>query len=906
MIALITVSFLWFCVYNGEMRKERTSEGQFLHQKPWHSQVQDCTWHSISWQETAQILQTNAQEGLSAEQVKESRRIFGKNRLPEEKTPSRFLIFLNQLKSPLILILVAAGLITLVLKKYTDSTVIWSAVLLNSLIGFVQEYKATKALSELKKIVKIKTLVQRDGNEKEIFQEEIVPGDIIFLKPGNKIPGDARIIESWNLKVEEAVLTGEWLPSQKIERTLDPKVSLADRENMVYMGTVVQEGQGKAVVTAIGRETELGKIASLIEDTKEKQTPYQIKLTRFSALLGRLISLLAFFIFLEGMLAQKGFVEMFTMAVAIAVGAIPEGLPIAITMILAIGMRRILQQGGLVKNLSSTETLGSVSIIATDKTLTLTEGNMEVEELFTLDSSDRELALTTAALANEAFIENPEAVFEQWIMRGRPTDKALLKAAMEAGISKTALQGQMPQVHQLPFESEKRYTASFHMKDGKIRAYIVGAPETLLTLVKNMAEEAQQRIRKKLNELTEKGLRVMALGFKDHISHSLGPNVLLSDHLHSQIKDIVFVGLIAFKDPLRKGAKEAIEEAKAGGIQTIIVTGDHLLTAKAIAKEIGLDIQPHNIIDGRAMDELNDQELQDRIRNLTVYARVEPAHKLRIISAWQRLDAVVAMTGDGVNDAPALKKADIGIALGSGTDVAKEIADLVLLEDKFSIIPVAVREGRIIIDNIRKVVTYMLSGTLTESILIGASILFGLPLPVTASQILWVNLVEDGLPGIALSFEKGQKETMNRKPEGKYLSLFSPAMKVIILAIGFITDFLLLGLYLWFLKTPYSLDHIRTVMFVALAFNSLLYVFSCKNLRQNIWQYNPFSNLYLDGSVILAMLLLVLVVYAPFLQNIFETESLMIFDWILLLGLGILDVILIEITKWYFIRREKI
>lgn len=805
-------------------------------------------WHSISAEDALRLLETSVEQGLGEEQVRERQKRFGKNVLPEEKYASKIEVFLSQFKNPLIFILLFASIITFLIGHLKDSAVIFSAVLLNSFIGYFEEYKATRALAELKLALSQRARVLRQGNKKEIPQEGLVLGDIIFLAPGDKVPADGRIVKSWGLKIQEAVLTGEWLASEKTQGVLEEKTPLADRDNLVYMGSLIEEGEGVAVVVATGNKTEIGKIAVLIKKIRSEISPYQARILRFSHVIGRVVGALVILIFLEGLLAKREVLEMFLTGVAVAVGAIPEGLPIAITAILAVGMRRILKRGGLVKNLSSAETLGSTTVIATDKTLTLTEGTMAVEDIWTLEEQQKTEALTIAALVSEG--------------RG-PTHIALLKAALEAGVLRHELKEAMQLVQKIPFDSQQKYSATFYKTGEGIRGYVLGAPETLFAF-SGLSQDQTHPCHAKLQELAQRGLRVLAVGESQTVTLQ---------------KNLTFVGLIALKDPLRKGAQEAVQLAKEAGVRTIMVTGDHLLTAKAVAKELGIE-------EG------------------DVYARVDPAEKLRIVEEWQAKGEIIAMTGDGVNDAPALKKADIGIALGSGTDVAKEAADLILLKDQFSIIPAAIEEGRIIADNIRKVITYMLSGTFTETILIGASILLGWPLPVTALQILWVNLVEDGLPGIALTFEKGEKDVMKRRPEGKAISLLTPSMKVIIFAVSIFSDILLLGLFGWlFANSSYSLDHIRTVVFVGLALNSLLYIFSCKSMRKNLWQYNPFTNHYLTGSVVLGMFLLALVVYIPFLQDIFHTTVLAGVDWVILLVLGIINVVLIEITKWYFIRK---
>ncbi|MDO8474478.1 MAG: HAD-IC family P-type ATPase [bacterium] len=866
------------------------------------------SWHSLPVEKVIQLLETNIVQGLTQKEAEQRQKTYGPNTLGEEKSVSSLFLFLSQFTNPLVLVLLFAGSVTLLLAKYTDSVVILGAMLVNAFIGYLQEQKATKALSELKKVLKYKALVIRDGIEQEIPQEHLVPGDIILLQEGGRVPADARIIESWELKINEAVLTGEWLASSKQTEPVAEQTPVADRDTMAYMGSVVEEGGGTAVIVATASNTEVGKIGKLLQITAKEETPYHQKLKRLSSFIGVAVTLAAFLIFLAGVATGKDLIEMFTIAVAVAVAAIPEGLPAAMTIVLAIGTQRILKQKGLVRHMASAETLGSTSVIATDKTLTLTEGRMEVEEIVPFVKNGREDILCTAALANRAFIENPSAMFsaqggsafggEQWRIIGKPTDTALVRAAMEAGISKTVLEKEMPLIFKIPFSSKTPYTASFHQTfQGTLQCHVAGLPEAILAL-SLLSQEEKERMAKKLEELAQRGLRVIAFAKKElsRIPHSF----------HQEVSRLQFLGLIAFKDPLRKGAKEAIREAKEAGVRIILVTGDHPLTARAVAEELGIDGGRETMMEGKELERLSDKELQRRLPYISIFARVEPSHKLRIIEAWQAKGEVVAMTGDGVNDAPALKKADIGLALGSGTDVAKEASDLILLTDDFAIIPAAIREGRLIIDNIRKIITYLVSGSFTETILIGGSLLAGLPLPVTALQILWINLAEDVLPGAALAFEKPQKDLMKRKPLKKHESLLTGEMKAIIFFVSVISDVLLFLLFWWLLQGEYSLSHIQTLIFVGLGLNSLFYVFSIRNLRENIWRYNPLSNPLLVGAVVFGISLLFLAVYAPFMQTLLKTIPLSLFDWILLGGLTILDVTMIETMKWIFIKREKL
>lgn len=892
----------------------------------------EIIWHTLSWKEAVKELNSNIQKGLSEKDVKIRQQKFGKNLLPEEKLFPKLKIFLEQLRSPLIYILIIAGIITLILGEYMDSIVIFGAVVLNTVVGYFQENKAIETLRALKKVVKIKAKVIRAGYTKIVDSGELVPGDIIILNSGDKVPADARIIEAYNLKIDQMALTGEWLPDEKHSNILPDKTPMADRDNLAYMGTIVEDGKAKAVVIETGVGTKIGEVAKMVKETKEEKTPLQKKLFYFSKIISAIIVLACLIIFIQGIITGNSFIEMFTVAVAIAVAAIPEGLPVAMTVILALGMQRILKRKGLVRKLLAAETLGSTNIICTDKTLTLTEGKMRVSEILTAEEllsdkkGDHLLALRIAALANEAFIENPEQTMKKWVIRGRPTDKALLLAAMEVGINKKELEKQLPLLAEFPFDPVNKYLAKvlkLNKKEDII--YVSGAPEKLLEISKYLKNgnreivltpQKAEKIKSKLEGLASKGLRVVAVAYKKIENVKDLPHTIFqennSDKQISQktvrglIDNLVFVGLIALKDPIREGVKRAMKICRQAGMKPIIVTGDHKLTAKAVAKELGFRIKEENIMEGKELDELSKEEFRKKVKKIQVYARVEPKHKMRIVQAWQEAGEVVAMTGDGINDAPALKKADIGVALGSGTEVAKGASDLILLNDDFSIIVAAVEEGRAIIDNIRKVITYLLAGGFAEIILVGVSILVGFPLPVTAAQILWVNLIEGGPLSLALAFEPKEKDLMRQKPQGRDIPLLTKEMKALIFIIGLVNILLLLGLFFWLIKySGYEISHIRSIIFACLTIDSIFYVFSCKSLRRNLWHINPFSNKFLILTWALGVLTLIASLYIPFLQTLLKTVPLNVFDWLLILTLGLFNIILIESTKWYFIVRHQ-
>jgi len=834
-------------------------------------------WHSLAISDVLSKLESEASQGLAKKEVAKRQKKFGENVLPKDKPLSKLLIFLAQFKSPLVYILVIAGAIVLFFSEYTDAIVIFGAVLVNVIVGFLQESKANDSLFKLKKMATVKAKVIRDGHRRIIDSSELVVGDIVLLSPGDKVPADGRIIEGDDLKINEMALTGEWLPAGKKTKKIKEDTALADRDNMVYMGTVVDDGVARVALTAIGSETEIGKIAKLVRETEEEKTPLQKKVARFSIVIGIVIGIISLVILAEGLLIGRDFVEIFTIAVAVSVAAIPEGLPIAVTVILAIGMNRILKKKGLVRKLASAETLGSTSIIATDKTGTLTKGQMTVDSV----TGNKKEIIRIATLCSDAFVENPDKPKSKQVLRGRPTDRALLSAGRDLGFDKEKLEKEMKLIKEVPFNSRDKYMKKTYLVGGKEQTFLLGAPEKVF----KMASGATKKDKEKLLELTGQGLRVLAVA--------------------SGKSKLKFLGMIALKDPIRPDVRSAILASQKAGMKTIIVTGDHKLTAKAVALELGFEINQENMVEGRDLDKMSDQELLKRVDDILVYARVEPKHKMRIISAWQDKGQVIAMTGDGINDAPALKKADIGLAVGSGTEVAKDVSDLVLLEDNFNIVVAAIREGRGIIDNIRKVITYLLSGSFTETILVGLALLFGFPLPITAVQILWVNFIEDGLPGMALSFEPKERDIMKRKPAKKDEPLLNREMKILIFIIGIVTDVFLLFLFFWMYNyTGYEIDRIRTIIFAALALDSLLYIFSCKSLRKNIWHTDIFSNKFLVYASFIGVVILVASIYIPALQSLLKTVPINAFDWLIVVFLSLIKLVSIETVKWLFITKR--
>ncbi len=876
-------------------------------------------------------------DGLSFNEAKKRFNKYGPNKLEEAKPFSRLAILLDQLKSPFIYILLIAGFISLLLKEYIDMGVIFSAVFLNTIIGWFQENKANNALAKLKKMVEHKALVLRGEREIEINSDQLTIGDIIILQTGNRVPADARIIEAKGLQVNEASLTGESIPSEKSVDKIFKGAALADRENMVYASTIIVRGSGRAVVTATGKDTEIGQIAQLVKATKEEKTPLQLRLARLSRFLGIIITVMSLFIIAVGVWQGRDFFEMFLVGVAIAVAAIPEGLIVAVTVILVLGMQQIFKKKALVRKIVAAETLGSTTVICTDKTGTLTEGRMQVvhivigEKEFELDSlgsrqdsveaKNVSLALQIGMMCNNAVIENPKDILSEWRMIGSPTESALLLAALQSGLDKEKLLWVEPKIGELPFSSELKFMLTFHKK--KAGGYVVyekGAPERLLDKSVNfyhrgrihkLSKGEREKIDRTYENLTNKGLRVIGVAKREFSDVSFlargQKEVGLTDDDWKLIdKGLTFVGFIALKDPLRPEVRETIKVCRQAGIRPIIITGDHKLTARTIGKEIGLDVKAENIISGEILDKIDDKSLKNLVKKVDIYARVSPHHKLRIIKALQSRGEVVAMTGDGINDSPALKAADIGVSLGTGTDIAKETSDIILLDNNFKTIVAAVRQGRIIFSNIRKVVTYLISDSFSEVILIVGAIFFGLPLPIIPVQILWINIVNDGLPDFSLAFEKGDQGIMETKPIRKNERIINNEMKVIIFAAGIIRDLFIFAIFLYLFRYNFDLTYIRTIVFAAIGVDSLFYIFSLRSLSCPIWKMNPFSNFYLVMAVAISLFLLLAAIYWSPLQRVILTVPLHLNAWLLIFSYGALSMMMIEIVKHYFIVKKKV
>lgn len=868
--------------------------------------------------------------GLSTDEAVRRLKKHGKNILPKRSGPGVLSLLLRQFNSPLIYILFIAIAVSFLLDHVADAVFIIIVLLINTLVGFWQEYKAGNALESLRTLVVVRAKVLRDGNEKEVPAEDLVPGDVIFIRAGDRIPADCRIIESRNLRVNESSLTGEWLASIKEAGTVAADAALGDRSNMLFMSTVTEEGEATAVVVSTGISTQIGAVVELVAESTERLTPLQKEIARLSKMVGIFVFAVVFVFAIIGLLRGQTFYEIFVASLALAVSAIPAGILPVITVILVLGMRRILTQNALVRKLIANETLGSVTVICTDKTGTLTEGKMDVAAVLTgsrellvkengkkiFDAEETNgheshiLALKIATLANEAFVENPQDDLHEWVVRGKATERALLVAGTHAGLQKGDLLKKLPLVDHIPFDSDNKYGASLHdVEKGKRALYVLGAPEVLISKSvdlhvdgdkEHIKSDVAKALLARLDELTGKGLRVVACAYRDLSTRSRFSN------LENAVTKLTLVGFIALKDPLRPDSKVSIELTKKAGVRTVLITGDHGGTALAIAGEVGLPIHEGNVVLGSEIDKLSDDKLKQRVTTANIFARVSPSHKVRLVEALQANGEVVAMVGDGVNDAPALKVADVGVAVGSGSDVAKEVADVVLLDDNYKTIVSAIEQGRAIFENIRKVFVYLVADDFSQIFLFIAAMLFGLPLPLLAAQILWINLVEDGLPNIAMTTEQELAGVMDEPPRKADEPIMNEPIRkwmgVIFLASG-------LAAFLTFFaswKITGDIDLSRTLAFALMGLDSLIFAYSARSFKKGIIRKDIFSNRALVYATVISLMLLVCAVYVPLLQGVLGTTELSLNHWLYIAFVSIAEVMIIDYAKTVIFGRKKL
>ncbi|NJC97541.1 MAG: ATPase [Anaerolineales bacterium] len=954
-------------------------------------------WHTLKPEQVLRHFEVQ-ENGLTTGEAKKRLEHYGPNQLKESPRPTFLQMLWEQLNNFVVILLIVASVISALLGDYVEAAAIMAIVVLNAVLGIVQERRAEEALAALKKLAAPDAQVMRDGHRRTVPSYELVPGDIVFLEAGNFIPADIRLLEAVNLRVEEASLTGESLPVQKNAATvLDQNVPLGDRKNTAFLGTVVSYGRGRGVVTSTGMRTQLGLIATMLQSVDTEETPLQRRLDQ----LGKSLSIASLFlvaiVFIVALINYTDIgglftgplvylreyaaeiTEVFIIAVSLAIAAVPEGLPAVVTISLALGMREMIKRHALIRKLASVETLGSATVICSDKTGTLTQNEMTVTRLwadghsfgitgtgyvpegeFLMDGKPVDIAKYRAALTtlwlgmlnNDASLEitGEEDAQRTYRIVGDPTEGALLVAAAKAGATYVEIKDAYPRENEVPFDSERKRMITIHdvhhpdpndlspfydeeNKDWDVIA-IKGAPDIVLDLCTQyqdiqdaphpLDEAARKRILDANEAMTMDALRVLGLAYRVAEDVPDNPDDLKTDELE---RDLVFVGLIGMIDPARAEVRPALEKARDAGIRTIMITGDYPNTAHAIAETIGMLKHGRGVMTGAQLDALSDDDLREVINKTSVFARVSPEHKMRIVNALQANDEVVAMTGDGVNDAPAIKRADIGVAMGiTGTDVAKETADMVLTDDNYASIVAAVEQGRIIYSNIRKFVFFLLSSNIAEIMIIFLATLAGLPAPLTAIQLLWLNLITDGAPALALAVEKGDPDIMEQKPRAKNEPIINRSMTVgmiiqTITQTGAVLTAFGLGL-LWHLEAgaavvgnpiTYILGHdwlgvdvqtAETMAFVTLSLCELFRAYTVRSERASLFSIGVFSNRYMQYAVGLSIALLLIVCAVPFLQPIFNTHFLSLREWGVVVGLGIVPAIAEEITK-FFLRLKK-
>ncbi len=854
-------------------------------------------WHSLRSQEVLNELQTNVTTGLSAQEGEARLAKYGPNELEAAKKESTLMKFLAQMKDPMIIVLLIAAVLSFVSSGFTDwiePVIILVIVIINAVISVSQEENAEKALEALRKMSAPLAKVIRDGEVVRLETNKLVPGDIIILEAGDLVPADARILECANLKADEAAMTGESVPvtKQTIE-SLPEETGLGDRKNMVISSTVITNGRATCVVTSTGMDTEVGHIAKMLTAEEEGETPLQKKMAEISKTLSIICLAVCAVMFVVGLLYGRPLMEIFMSAVSLAVAAIPEGLAAVVTIVLALGVQRMVKRNAIVKKLPAVETLGCASVICSDKTGTLTQNKMTVVEVWTPADVDRATALTVAALCNDTILtyENGEPK-----TAGDPTETAFVDAAVKEGLDKNQIEAEMPRVAELPFDSERKLMSTVHPMNGKFRVMVKGAPDVLLGRCIITAEEAKA-VTTANEEMAARALRVLGSAYKDMDEI---PAELTTETLES---GLTFAGLIGMIDPPRLEVKDAVAECYAAGIRPVMITGDHKLTAVAIARELDIFRDGDLAITGADLDAMSQEELQENVERYAVYARVSPEHKMRIVQAWQAKGHVVAMTGDGVNDAPALKVADIGCAMGiTGTDVAKGAADMILTDDNFSTIVHAVEEGRGIYSNIKKSIQFLLSCNIGEIITIFlATVLNFHQMPLVAIQLLWLNLVTDSLPALALGMEPVEKGVMKQKPRDPNVSIFANGFAVSMVFYGVLVAVVTLVAY-WLgeyvLSDPALADKTAcTMAFATLVFCELTRAFAVRSEKQSIFKIGLFSNKTMNIAFLIGLVLQLAVLLIPPFQTIFEVTSLTGIEWVVVVVLALIPLAVSEITK---------
>ncbi|NLI11175.1 MAG: calcium-transporting P-type ATPase, PMR1-type [Peptococcaceae bacterium] len=884
-------------------------------------------WYSLTEQEVVERLKTDLKKGLTDREVKERAARFGPNELLKAPKTPPWVLFLNQFKDFMVLVLLAATAVSGFLGEYADAVTIMIIVAVNAVLGFVQEYRAERSLEALKKLTSPEARVFRDGQERRVRTVELVPGDIVVLEEGDRVPADLRLLKTSSLEIEESALTGESLPVPKVETTLSGQdLALGDTFNMAYLGTVVTRGRGSGIVVHTGMATEMGQIAGMIQEAGQETTPLQRRLSQLGRWLVSFCLLICAVVVVVGILRGEEAYQMFLAGVSLAVAAIPEGLPAIVTVALAIGVQRMIKRNAIIRKLPAVETLGCATVICSDKTGTLTQNEMTVREVVirgdTVEVSgegydpkgeftgtvDRHrehfnLLMKAAALCNNSIIERGGISIgglfrglikgrpaREWTVLGDPTEGALLVMASKAGFWREKIELKEPRESELPFDSErKRMTVVCRQPGGSLRAYVKGAPDVILDLCthvyKNglavpLSSREKEEILTANAGLAEKALRVLAFAYRELPAET---GKFTEELVENRL---IYLGMAGMIDPPRPAAVKAVQTCRRAGIKVVMITGDHQLTARAIAGEMGILAKKDLVLTGRDLDAMPDQAFIEQVGRASVFARVSPRHKLKIVRALKQSGHVVAMTGDGVNDAPAVNEADIGVAMGiTGTDVTKEASAMVLTDDNFSSIVAAIEEGRGIYDNIRKFIRYLLSCNTGEVLTMLIAMLAGLPLPLVPIQILWMNLVTDGLPAMALGVDPIDHDIMRRPPRHPRESVFSHGMAWRIVSNGTVIGLGTLVAF-WIGARMGGTDLARTMAFNTIVFFQMFYVFTCRSEFHTILELGFFTNPYLVGAVLISTALQLAVDYVPFLQSIFHVVPLHGLHWAVILALS--------------------
>lgn len=874
-------------------------------------------WHTLPCEVVFSDLNSTP-AGLSGSEAVQRLAQYGPNELQASHGVSPWAILLEQFKNILILILLAATVASAFLGHAVEAIAITVIVLFAVVLGFVQEYRAERAIEALRKMAAPTANALRDGKEVALPARDLVPGDVFLLRAGDKVPADSRLFESVNLQVEEAPLTGESVPIEKHAAPINGELTIGDRKNMVYAGTAATYGRGRAVVVATGMNTEFGKIARMIQTIEAGKTPMQENLNRLGHVLARAAFVIVALIVALGLFRGTPFIEMLIFGIALAVAVVPEALPAVVTISLALGVQRMVKRNALIRRLPAVETLGSTSVICSDKTGTLTKDEMTVRRIFVggkllevsgagyeprgqfsynesvMEPPDTlKLLLQAATLASDADVVYND-LDKRWQIKGDPTEGALVVAAAKAGLKKTDLESQFPRVKEIPFTSETKRMTTLHDAPAGVVAYAKGAPEMLLNSCALQLTESgetlldatgKEKFLEAARRMAMEALRVLAIAYK--------PGAAIED----AEREMTFLGLVGMIDPPRPEAKAAIQTCEQAGIKTVMITGDHPLTAQAVARELGL-LKTGRVVTGAELEALSDVEFEIEVEKIDVYARVSPAHKLRVVSALQKKGQIVAMTGDGVNDAPALKKADIGVAMGiTGTDVSKEAAAMTLTDDNFASIVAAVEEGRGIFGNCKKYLMYLLSANTSELLIMVGAALLGLPMPLTAVQLLYVNLATDGLPALALAVDPPERDIMRRKPRNPRTGVFTRPVVTLMIAGGVWSAVVNLCLFVWALKSGYSNEQAMTLTFVSLILIQFIMAYNYRSDRFSALN-KPFANKWLNMAVAWELIPLALILYLPAMHEAFSTFSLAHADWAVVILPALTVFPFMELSKW--------